>query len=174
MNINLLLKAIITTLLVPGSVIFLLPCIMLRHFGVTDWPDISGVTILAMTTGLIGFVLLLHCIWGFATYGKGTLAPIDPPKILVVQGLYRHTRNPMYLAVVLVLLSKALFFGNLSLLMYAFVVLVGFHLFVIFYEEPHLRAHFGESYDDYFKAIPRWTISIRGLPSRNSASDPPD
>jgi protein-S-isoprenylcysteine O-methyltransferase Ste14 len=82
--------------------------------------------------------------------------------VLVVRGLYRYTRNPMYLAIIEVLLSEALFFNSHGLLIYAAVAFLGFYLFVI-YEEPHQRSRFGESYEEYLKTIPRWRNSTRGF-----------
>jgi len=171
MNSKLALKATITTLLMPGTVVLLIPYFVLRHSGVTEWPNISGAVILASFTGLFGLAVLLHCITGFATFGKGTLAPIDPPKALVVRGLYRYTRNPMYLAVVVVLLSESLLFDSLSLLIYAVAVFLAFHLFVILYEEPRLRSLFGESYEEYSKSVPRWGAKLHGFKSRDRTGE---
>jgi protein-S-isoprenylcysteine O-methyltransferase Ste14 len=165
MNSRLLLKATIITLLMPGTGILFIPYFILHQSGVTGWTDISGVTIPATITGITGLAVLLYCIWGFAVHGKGTLAPIDPPKVLVVQGVYRYTRNPMYLAIILVLLSEALFFKSLWLLLYAAVAFLGFHLFVILFEEPRLRSQFGKSYEEYSKTVPRWKITTRGFKS---------
>jgi protein-S-isoprenylcysteine O-methyltransferase Ste14 len=158
--------------LIPGTVILLIPYFILGQVRFIEWPDISGVAVFAMMSGSVGLAVLLHCIWGFAVHGRGTLAPIDPPKVLVIRGLYRYTRNPMYLAVSLVLLSEALLFDSLPLLIYAAVALLGFHLFVVLYEEPGLRSQFGESYEEYFRAIPRWGISTRAFNSIYSANQP--
>ena len=168
MNTKLALKATFTTLLIPGTVILLVPYFILHRSRVTDWPQPSFVTFLAIISGLTGLAVLFHCIWGFAVHGKGTLAPIDPPKGLVIHGSYRHTRNPMYLAVILVLLSEASYFGSFSVLIYAAAVFLGFHLFVVLYEEPHLQSRFGESYMEYASAIPRWRITLRGFQSQES------
>ena len=168
MNSKLMLKATIITLLMPGTITFLIPYFILHRPGIADLPGFSVTAVFSIIAGLAGFTVLLHCIWGFAFHGKGTLAPIDPPKVLVVHGLFRHTRNPMYLAIIVVLLSEALFFYSLSLLIYAAVAFLSFHLFVILYEEPHLRTQFGESYEEYFKSTPRWRITTRAfIPSNN-------
>jgi protein-S-isoprenylcysteine O-methyltransferase Ste14 len=172
MGFKLALKAVITTLLIPGTVIVLIPYFILRRSGICEWPAVSGLTVFASVTGMAGLAVLLHCIRGFAIHGRGTLAPIDPPKILIVRGLYRYTRNPMYLAVIVVLLSEALFFSSTALLAYAAAVLTGFHLFVVLYEEPHLRSQFGRSFDEYRKAVPRWRITTRGFTSSGRASGP--
>ena len=165
MNSKLILKAALITLSMPGTVIFLIPYFILHRSHIAHWPGISGVAVLAMLAGSAGLIVLLFCIRGFAVHGKGTLAPIDPPKVLVIHGLYRHTRNPMYLAIIVVLLSEALLFESVSIIIYASAVLLGFHLFVLLYEEPHLRSQFGESYEEHIKTIPRWRITLRGFQS---------
>ena len=97
----------------------------------------------------IGVVLLGACIWEFARRGRGTLAPVDPPTNLVVQGLYRYVRNPMYLSVTLIVLGEALLIGSRALLVYWAVWFVAANLFVIGYEEPALRRRFGPAYERY-------------------------
>lgn len=121
----------------------------------------SALSVVAGIVGLVGTGELLHCIWGFAVHGKGTLAPLDPPKVLVVREAYGYTRNPMYVAVVVVLVSEAVFFGSTALLIYAGIGFLGFHLFVLGYEEPHLRRQFGTLYDQYCRAVARWGIRFR-------------
>jgi protein-S-isoprenylcysteine O-methyltransferase Ste14 len=103
-----------------------------------------------------GVAILFRCIRDFAVVGRGTLAPIDPPKNLVVSGLYRYVRNPMYVGVLLVLLGEALLFASVSLLIYAAAFFVGAHLFIVLYEEPTLRRRFGESYERYTRTVQRW------------------
>lgn len=104
----------------------------------------------------IGLVVLLWCFWDFLVKGKGTPAPIDPPKHLVVAGLYRYVRNPMYVGVLLVLLGHFLYFGYWALLIYSGLFFVAVHTFVTRYEEPHLRKLFGTEYEDYCQRVPRW------------------
>lgn len=159
MNARLILKSLLITLLMPGSVVGLLPFLILRSSPERATVGISPISILAIVGAFAGISVLLFSIWEFAFRGRGTLAPIDPPRILVVSGFYRYTRNPMYLAVVLTLLCEALFFQSYALLLYAGFMFLGFHMFVRFYEEPHLRSHFGRSYDDYMKSVPRWWIT---------------
>ncbi len=99
---------------------------------------------------------LLWCIWDFARRGRGTLAPVDPPKIVVHTGLYRVVRNPMYVAVVTTLVGEAVLFGSWWLLGWAIVVAATVHVFVVGYEEPTLRRQFGAAYDSYCQSVPRW------------------
>jgi protein-S-isoprenylcysteine O-methyltransferase Ste14 len=104
----------------------------------------------------IGVVLLGTCIWEFARRGRGTLAPVDPPTTLVVQGLYRYVRNPMYLSVTMIVLGEALLTGSRALLAYWAVWFLAVNLFVIGYEEPTLRRRFGPAYDRYRATVGRW------------------
>jgi len=103
-----------------------------------------------------GFAVLVDSFARFAIQGRGTPAPVAPTKTLVVSGLYRHVRNPMYLGVVGALLGQALLFASLSLLTYAAAVWGLFQLFVLAYEEPTLDRQFGERYRDYRRGVRRW------------------
>src|SRR5688500_2364572 len=105
---------------------------------------------------LIALPLLLEAFGRFAIHGRGTPAPVLPPEQLVVQGFYRNVRNPMYVAVVSLILGQALFFGDARLLVYALVVWLVFHLFVVLYEEPTLRRRYGSQYERYCAAVGRW------------------
>lgn len=155
------LRALFFTVLMPGSALVLFPSWILRGEPqpLGDWtqlPRILGLLLIA-----IGLVPLLVSIRDFAVAGRGTLAPIDPPRKLVRVGLYRHVRNPMYVGVVTALIGEALFFQSRSLAVYAAVVWSTFHLFVLLYEEPHLRETFGEDYETYRRAVPRWIPRLR-------------
>ncbi len=103
-----------------------------------------------------GTACLVDCFVRFAIGGRGTPAPVAPTERLVVSGLYRHVRNPMYLAVVSVILGQALLLGSRGLLAYAACVWLGFHLFVVLYEEPDLRHRFGDAYRRYQRDVRRW------------------
>ena len=115
----------------------------------------------------LGGVLLVTCIWEFARTGRGTLAPVDPPRELVVRGLYRYVRNPMYLSVTMIVLGEFLLTWSRPLLGYWAVWFVGVNLFVIGYEEPTLRRRFGVAYDRYREEVGRW------LPRFHSRHLPP-
>jgi len=95
-------------------------------------------------------------VWDFARFGRGTPAPIDAPKRLVTRGLYRYTRNPMYVGVLTVILGWAVLFRAWALVAYALAVWSCFHSFIILYEEPHLRAQFGKEYEEYRVRVSRW------------------
>ena len=110
--------------------------------------------------------MLLVCVWDFFQAGRGTLAPFDPPTRLVVRGLYRFTRNPMYNGVLALLLGQAWFFQSSALLQYALAIFIMFHLMVVVYEEPTLEMRFGESYRAYRGAVPRWGFTVRPFEKR--------
>ena len=105
---------------------------------------------------LIGVVIYFLCAWDFTFAGRGTPAPIDPPKELVVRGLYRYIRNPMYVGILSILLGEALLFTSQRLFAYTAVAFIFYFLVVVFYEEPILKQKFGESYRRYCKSVPRW------------------
>lgn len=112
---------------------------------------IVGVALIAA-----GLAALVNSFYLFVAEGRGTPAPVMPPTELVVHGLYRYVRNPMYVALVMIVTGQALLLGRFILLAYAAVLWVVFHLFVVLYEEPKLRRTFGPSYEAYRAAVPRW------------------
>ena len=103
-----------------------------------------------------GAVLLAMCIFEFARSGRGTLSPLDPPRTLVVRGLYRYVRNPMYLSVTMIVLGEVMLTRSSALAIYWAVWFAGVNLFVIGYEEPTLRRTFGASYEEYTRQVGRW------------------
>lgn len=105
---------------------------------------------------LLGAVGLLESFVRFALQGGGTPAPVFPTSHLVVSGLYRYVRNPMYIAVMAAILGQGLLFGNIRLFAYVGIVWLVFHLFVLVYEEPALRAVYGSEYVSFCDAVPRW------------------
>ena len=161
MRFLLALRAIFFVLLLPGTVAGYIPFGILSTAGRLRAPELSLSSVGASILAIVGTVVLLRCVWDFFAKGKGTLAPIDPPRVLVVSGLYRFTRNPMYNGVIALIVGEAWLFGSVSLLQYALLVLVFFHLWVVLYEEPTLTSQFGESYRVYRRAVPRWGFTTR-------------
>ncbi len=153
---RLAIRSVFFTITLPGFVVILIPYLILRISGPITFQDFSPKQIFSVILWLISVFVLLYCIWSFAKYGEGTLAPVDPPKRLVITAPYRYTRNPMYLAVFSALLSEAIFFNSSGILIFSLIALTLFHLFVLFYEEPKLKAEFGASYEEYIKSVPRW------------------
>jgi protein-S-isoprenylcysteine O-methyltransferase Ste14 len=110
---------------------------------------------------LVGTPVLLDSFARFALLGNGTPAPVLPTRHLVVSGLYRHVRNPMYLAVAATIIGQGLYLGNLELLGYGALVGLAFHLFVLGYEEPTLRTRFGAEYGAFCANVHRWLPRLR-------------
>lgn len=150
-------KSILFFILAPGMVAGFIPLALLRN---GSHIETSFFSYLAFPLWLIGFAMLVWCFWDFAQKGKGTPAPIEPPKELVVSGLYNHVRNPMYVGIASVLIGHFLWFGFGSLLIYTAVVVIAFHSFVTLYEEPNLRQRFGAAYEAYCKRVPRWIPKV--------------
>jgi len=152
------LKSIIFFILAPGTVAGYIPLALLRTGSQLETGVLSY---LAFPLWIIGTAVLIWCFWDFVQKGKGTPAPIDPPKELVVSGLYNHVRNPMYVGIILILIGHFLWFGFWSLVAYAIVVFIAFSAFVIFYEEPNLKKRFGAAYAEYCKRVSRWIPRIK-------------
>ena len=110
-----------------------------------------------------GAAIYLWCAWDFSVKGLGTPAPIDAPRNLVVNGLYRFVRNPMYLGVFSLIVSRAIFYWSLPIVLYLLFVMVCVNLFIHLYEEPHLRKIFGEQYLEYCRRVPRWIPRLRAV-----------
>ncbi|MEM7049107.1 MAG: isoprenylcysteine carboxylmethyltransferase family protein [Acidobacteriota bacterium] len=148
----LLLKNLLFTVVVPGTVAVYVPLLIIG-----DHPRASGiVSAIAAILLAIGAGIYAWCVWDFASFGRGTPAPIGAPKRLVVRGLYRYTRNPMYLGVLSVILGWTILFRSPTLLLYLLAVGAGFHGFIMLYEEGHLRREFGEEYEAYCRRVGRW------------------
>lgn len=153
-------RSLLWVILLPGLLGGYLPW---RYFGVgsvildvgnpAHWVGILGIA--------AGAVLLGACVWEFARTGRGTLSPVDPPRVLVVRGLYRYVRNPMYLSVTLIVLGEVLLTGSRGLLGYWAVWFVAVNAFVIGFEEPTLQRQFGETYRHYADAVGRWIPRVR-------------
>lgn len=153
------LKTLIFTIIVPGAIMALIPYLLLSRTP-SSFARIGPFQLFGLIPMAIGAAIYLRCAWDFASAGKGTPAPFDPPKRLVARGLYRFVRNPMYVGVLLTLLGEAWLFRSLTLFTYAAIVFTWEHLFIVFYEEPALRRKFGESYSGYLARTPRWIPRI--------------
>ncbi len=116
--------------------------------GLTRW--LGGVLV------LVALPIFGDFLFRFVSEGFGTPAPVAPPRKLVVGGTFRYCRNPGYLAAVSIIAGQALLLGSGSVLIYAACLWLGFHLFVVFYEEPNLRRRFGAEYEDYCRRVLRW------------------
>jgi protein-S-isoprenylcysteine O-methyltransferase Ste14 len=150
------IRALIAFLALPGVVAGLVPILIANADTNRRGGSAIGYGVLAL-----GVVLLLGCVRDFYVSGKGTLAPWDPPKRLVVVGFYRFLRNPMYVAVLTMVLGWVLVFGSIWLAFYLVVLTMAFHLRVMFYEEPRLRQRFPAEWKTYSAAVPRWLPRLK-------------
>ncbi len=152
------LRSLLFLFLAPGMVAGYIPLALLRGGSQIA----TGIfAYLAFPLWFMGGIILLWSFWNFLVQGHGTPAPIDPPKELVAMGFYRYVRNPMYVAVLAIIIGHFLWFGYWNLLIYAILVFVAFHTFVSYYEEPTLKRKFGASYEEYLKRVPRWIPRFR-------------
>lgn len=151
-----LLGSALFLVLAPGTVAGLVPYWISRwrfENGSIAWLPLRVVGGLLV---VIGAGVLLDSFARFALKGLGTPAPVFPTRHLVVGGLYRFVRNPMYVAVVAAIAGQGFLFGNIRLLEYGAAVWLAFHLFVLLYEEPTLRSSFGAEYETFCTNVPRW------------------
>lgn len=151
------MRSLFFTLVHPGLVAGLLPWLIARM----DWKRIPAdpfhpTFYVGLLMFLPGLSLLGLCIIQFAKEGKGTLSPADPTRVLVTGGLYRYSRNPMYLGVLLMLAGESIITGSIPLWIYTILVALLFHLFVIFHEESRNRRDFGADYSQYCTKVRRW------------------
>jgi protein-S-isoprenylcysteine O-methyltransferase Ste14 len=153
------LRSILWAILLPGFFAFYVPW---RFFGLRNVREIDGIVpFLGLVCIFTGTLLLIACIVEFARSGRGTLSPMDPPRHLVVKGLYRHVRNPMYLSVTTIVLGEVVLTRSMPLALYWVIWFLCVNAFVIGYEEPWLRDTFGESYDEYARRVGRWIPTLR-------------
>jgi protein-S-isoprenylcysteine O-methyltransferase Ste14 len=157
-DVSAVAKTLVFTVFVPGTVAGYVPWRLRQDAApVTGAEEWAAITVIA-----IGIAIYLHtAFWGFALIGGGTPAPIAPTKILVVKGLHRFVRNPMYIGVGLVIGGQAWLFHSRHIAIYMVCMLLTAHLFVVFYEEPTLHKQFGEEYDRYRASVPRWIPKVK-------------
>lgn len=148
-------KALMAFLLLPGIIGGLLPTVL----GIID-PWCGAGLSLGYPVTAFGLMVLGWCVRDFYVSGKGTLAPWAPPKNLVIVGLYRHTRNPMYIGVLLIVCGLALLFTSPLVAIYFVLLATGFHLRVLWVEEKWLAVQFGDDWIKYEKSVSRWIPGI--------------
>ena len=146
----LVLRALLAFLALPAVVAFIVPMLLLPE-GWRTRGTFAGWPVFAL-----GLLALLLCVRDFYAFGKGTLAPWDPPKRLVTVGLYRFVRNPMYVAIVAIVAGWSVIAGSLLLLGYALFLVVAFHLRIVLYEEPKLSQLFPTDWPHYSSKVNRW------------------
>jgi protein-S-isoprenylcysteine O-methyltransferase Ste14 len=151
----LFLRSAFWTIVFPGFIAGYVPW---RYFEVSEVPfdHRNPVHLVGLLLIALGAALLLACIYEFARRGRGTLSPADPPKELVVQGLYRYVRNPMYLSVLTIIAGEVVLTRSGDLAIYWLCFFLATSIFVLGFEEPYLRSRFGDSYERYTREVGRW------------------
>jgi protein-S-isoprenylcysteine O-methyltransferase Ste14 len=147
----LVLRALFAFLVLPGIVAFVLPGLVLD-----PPPWARQFDSLAFVSLVPGLMLIFWCTAEFYRQGRGTLAPWDPPRTLVVSGAYSVSRNPMYVAVVLILAGWSIGYRSVGLALYTLVVAIAFHVRVVVHEEPFLARTYGREWRRYRERVPRW------------------
>jgi protein-S-isoprenylcysteine O-methyltransferase Ste14 len=173
--ILMVLRHLLAILVLPFMVVVGIPHWLVERYGAgTEWPDGSVLSGIGMIAGAIaflaGFTFFAWTVFLFATKGKGTLAPWDPPRRLVVTGPYQYVRNPMISGVLMMVTGEALVHGSSTLGWWALGFLALNQVYFMILEEPQLEGRFGESYRTYKSSVPRW--SPRASPYRDPG--PPD
>ncbi len=155
--LSLLLRNFLFTILQPGVVTVLIPFLILYYSRTELLPERwTALNVAGAVVMVAGTCILLNCVLRFATEGKGTISPIDPTKKLVIRGLYKYSRNPMYVGVMFIMIGEAVFIWSLALAIYAAIVFAAFNLFIVLHEEPRCRREFGSEYEDYYRRVRRW------------------
>ena len=158
--IFILARAVTYAAIFIGFLLIFLPGQVLQRWGMVRPPSIGLIEVLGLAVGIAGAALAVWCILTFAVIGKGTPAPFDPPRRLVIAGPYRYVRNPMYIGAGFALLGAAIFYRSGALALYTGGFLVVTHLFVLLYEEPALTQTFGDAYQQYRTTVRRWLPRI--------------
>jgi protein-S-isoprenylcysteine O-methyltransferase Ste14 len=146
-------RAIVAFVALPGMVAFVIPLAI----GLSAGRPVRY-SIIAAIPLTLGTLLLLWCVREFYVAGRGTLAPWDPPKHLVTTGPYRVSRNPMYVGVIAILVSWCVLWDSRTLMIYAALFAVGFHLRVVLFEEPWAARQFGAQWGAYRARVSRWLL----------------
>ncbi len=149
-------RAVVYAAVFVGVVLIFVPARVLSWSGIVRPAMVGAPQLAGMVVGTVGATLAAWCVATFAFVGRGTPAPFDPPRRLVVAGPYRFARNPMYIGGGLALAGAAFFYQSTPLLGYVGLFFLAAHLFVIWYEEPTLRQTFGAEYEAYCRQVRRW------------------
>lgn len=160
--------SVLFLLLAPGTVAGLVPWWISRWRTLPPFFGFTAVRLVGVVWIVAGLPVVLDSFARFALEGMGTPAPVAPPQRLVVGGLYRYVRNPMYVGVLAVILGQGLLLGDARVLSYGAVVWLSFHLFVLGYEEPALRRKFGADYLNFCANVPRWIPRLKPWRARQS------
>jgi protein-S-isoprenylcysteine O-methyltransferase Ste14 len=118
--------------------------------------DLGTLRYISFSLWTIGAWIIIRCSFDMIRRGHGTPAHMDPPKQLIVTGLYRHVRNPIYLGALIALMGHIIWSGSILVILYSFCYVIAFHILIMAFEEPVLRNKFGKDYEEYCNTVPRW------------------
>ncbi|MDP2469980.1 MAG: methyltransferase [Candidatus Palauibacterales bacterium] len=171
-SIFVVLRALTYASIFVGLVLVFVPARLISWSGIARPESIGAVGMVGAAAVIGGAALALWCVLTFAFVGRGTPAPFDPPRRLVVRGPYRFVRNPMYIGATLALAGASLFYRSPPLLAYTLLFVAVTHVFVVAYEEPALTRMFGADYELYRRRVRRWRPWGRGPDAgANGSSD---
>jgi protein-S-isoprenylcysteine O-methyltransferase Ste14 len=154
--VSLIIRTLVWSSLFIAFVIVFIPAQIVARSGLTSPVSLGAAQYAGSILVVVGAGIAIWCIATFAVIGRGTPAPFDPPRRLVSRGPYAYVRNPMYIGAGVAMLGSALFYHSRAIALYTLVLWGVVHAFVLFYEEPTLRASFGDEYADYMKRVRRW------------------
>jgi protein-S-isoprenylcysteine O-methyltransferase Ste14 len=161
---KLIIRALFS-LILPVTAAIIIPFFLISNYNNHLLAFNSILTGIMLIMGILliffGLLFLIYTNKSFLKIGKGTLAPWDSPKELVVDGAYRYVRNPMISGILMILLGETLIFALIELLLWFAVFFVVNHVYLIYGEEPGLIKRFGDNYREYMKNVPRWIPSLK-------------
>ena len=168
-------RTVLTTVVALGFLLVLLPLLFSELNTSLGWPEMrwSGSRVVGGVVVVCGAAVIAHCTWLFARRGSGTTLPGDPPRNLVQSGLYRYSRNPIYVGDILVVLGVSLLVGGVAPLVYTLTYTAAMHALVVLREEPAIRRRFGTEYTRYASRVPRW-LGPRGAPDDSAIRGSPE
>jgi protein-S-isoprenylcysteine O-methyltransferase Ste14 len=155
-DVRLSLKNLVLFVFLVFSTLVVVPLVLVWLSGGLLAFSVGGLRFLGFVLIGVGTVFMLNMFVYFASVGKGTPAPFDPPKKLVTGGLFRHVRNPGYIGGVFIIVGEGVFLEAAVVFGYAAFMWIMFHLYVVFFEERSLKEKFGKDYEKYLEAVPRW------------------
>jgi len=150
------LKTALAIIVVPGTACFLIPYLILSAGRVSLTRPIGILQVLVIPIAALGLYMIIWVGIAFVRLGKGTPVPIDPPTRLVINGLYRYVRNPMYVGAILIVLAEVVYYGSWFLMLYAAGLWAMLHIALVIFEEPQLKRRYGKDYELYSIEVPRW------------------
>ena len=166
-----LIRTLIFVVLVGGTTMVLIPVYLLSSFSSQTNVEIGFLRYFGFLPFLLGIIIISWCVRDFIYKGKGTPAPYDPPKQLVVNGLFRFMRNPIITGGIMILVGESILMESAAIACWALIFFIGNHIYFIFWEEPGLIKRVGEDYEIYMKNVPRWFPRFTNKRTKSTEND---